>query len=541
MRSAKSVKRLTLVACILGSSIVLLDGTIVNVALPTIQRSLGGGLAAQQWVVNGYLLMLGSMILIGGSLGDVFGERRVFAAGVVGFGLTSLLCAVAPTIELLVAGRALQGIAGALLTPSSLAVIVATFPESERGSAIGSWTAWGALATIVGPLGGGELLSVASWRWIFLINLPFVALCLALILAVVPRSEPRGSRHVDFTGAALCALGLGGTVFALIEQPRLGWGSPAVVGPLLAGLALLGIFLLFERRAKQPMLPLSLFARRNFSVGNLETLSMYAGLSILIFFLVLFLQQVAGYSPLEAGMATLPATAVMFVASRRFGALADRYGPRLFMALGPLVAAAGLLLLQRLGAHVDYVSDLLPPLLLFGLGLSMTVSPLTAAVLAGVDQGEAGIASGVNNAIARIAGLLGTAAIGAVLASQFAGTLDSKLAQRPLSPQAAAAVRAAKRLALGRPPTAGIDPSQARAIVHAADQASVSSFRVAMGISAGLVALGGVVAAIGIENPRRRVAARECPGGAIVGASPDAAGRAIADQDIREPSLAART
>ncbi|MDQ6811150.1 MAG: MFS transporter, partial [Actinomycetota bacterium] len=247
-RSDASIKRLTLVACIMGSGIALLDGTVVNVALPTIQRALGGGLAAQQWVVNGYLLTLGSLILIGGSLGDLYGERRVFALGVGGFGLASIACALAPSIQALVAARALQGIAGALLVPSSLAVIVDTFSESERGAAIGSWTAWGAIAGVLGPLAGGELLAIASWRWIFLINVPLAGACVALILFVIPSSPPRGvgGRSVDYGGAVLCAAGLGGPVFALIEQPRLGWSSAEVWAPLVAGVLLLGAFTLYE-------------------------------------------------------------------------------------------------------------------------------------------------------------------------------------------------------------------------------------------------------------------------------------------------------
>jgi EmrB/QacA subfamily drug resistance transporter len=517
---------LTLAACIIGSGIALLDGTVVNVALPTIQRHLGGGLAGQQWISNAYLLTLGSLILVGGSLGDIFGERRVFALGVGGFGAASLLCALSPTIGFLVACRALQGVAGALLMPSSLAVIVTTFPESERGTAIGTWTAFGAIATALGPLGGGLLLGVASWRWIFLINLPFVVTCVALILAVIPRAAPAAGRHeVDFVGALLCALGLGGPVFALIEQPRLGWSSPAVAGPLIAGVLLFGAFLLYESRGTaHPMLPLGLFARRNFAVGNIETLAMYAGLSVLFFFLVLFLQQVAGYTPLQSGLATLPATLVMLALSRRFGGLADRYGPRLFMGGGPLLAGAGLLALLRVHVHVDYLTEVLPALLLFSLGLSATVAPLTAAVLACVGERQAGIASGVNNAVARVAGLLGIAALGAIVAVQFSATLESRLRGVPLSPPARAAVTEAKRLTLGRPSLAGLPPRQARAIVRAADAASLESFRVGIGVAGGLVLLGGLIGAAGIENPRRAVSAAECPGGQLVGASPDAAG-----------------
>jgi EmrB/QacA subfamily drug resistance transporter len=521
VRSEETVKRITLVACILGSGIALLDGTVVNVALPTIQRALGGGLAAQQWVVNGYLLTLGSLILVGGSLGDLYGERRVFAIGVSGFGAASLACALAPSIGVLVAARALQGVAGALLVPSSLAVIVNTFPADERGGAIGTWTAWGAIAGVLGPLAGGELLAIASWRWIFVINVPLAAACVWLILAAIPSmpARDRDGRHVDYPGALLCALGLAGPVFALIEQPRLGWSSAAVTGPLIAGVLLLALFLLYESRAKDPMLPLALFRRRNFSAGNVETFAMYAGLAIVFFFLVLFLQQIGGYSPLKSGLATLPATVMMFLLSRRFGALADRYGPRFFMSAGPLIGAGGLLLFQTTGVKADYVSEVLPALLVFSLGLSMTVAPLTAAVLAGSEK-EAGIASGVNNAIARVAGLLGTAAVGAAIASSFASSIDSRLSRVALGGAARAAVNEAKRLPLGLPSLRSMPSAQAHAVRVAAEGASLHSFHVGLAIAAALVALGGVVGAAGIRNPRKEeIHAKSCAGGQLVGAS----------------------
>ena len=524
MEATARVKRLTLVACVLGSSIALVDSTVVNVALPAIDRDLGGGLAAQQWIGGAYLLTLGSLILVGGSLADLLGERRVFALGVSLFGVTSLLCAVAPSVELLVAGRALQGIAGALLTPSALAVIIATFPEDERGPAIGSWTAWGGIATIIGPLFGGELLSFASWRFIFLINLPLVAITLALVLAVVPGRERDPDRHVDLPGAVLCALGLAGPVFALIEQPRLGWSSAGVVGPLIAGALLLGAFLAWERRSSDPMLPLELFRKRNFAVGNVETLAVYGGLSVLFFLLVLYLQQVAGFSALKAGLATVPTTIVMFALSKRFGALADRFGPRFFMGVGPVIAALGIVLLMRIPAHIHYFVDLVPALVVFALGLSMTVAPLTATVLAGVETHQAGIGSAVNNAIARIAGLVGTAAIGAIVAAQFSSTFDSRIAGRPLDPPTRAVIAAAKRQPLGVPTARGVPPAEAVVLRHDAAEASRSAFRFGLGIAAGLVALGGVLGAVGIENPRRRVRAADCAGGQLVAVSRDAAG-----------------
>ncbi|HTA36853.1 MAG TPA: DHA2 family efflux MFS transporter permease subunit [Solirubrobacteraceae bacterium] len=530
VRDEATVKRITLVACILGSGIALLDGTVVNVALPTIQRALGGGLAAQQWVVNGYLLTLGSLILVGGSLGDLYGERKVFAIGVAGFGVASAACAVSPTIAFLVVARMVQGVAGALLVPSSLAVIVNTFSADERGGAIGTWTAWGGIAGVLGPLAGGELLAVASWRWIFVINVPLAAACVWLILAVIPQGamRERHGRHVDYPGALLAALGLGGPVFALIEQPRLGWSNAGVAGPMIAGVVLLGVFLFYESRAKDPMLPLVLFRRRNFSAGNVETFAMYAGLSIVFFFLILFLQQICGYTPLKSGLATLPVTIVMFALSRRFGALADRFGPRFFMGVGPLIGAGGLLLFLATGVKAAYLSEVLPPLLIFALGLSMTVAPLTAAVLAGSEK-EAGIASGVNNAIARVAGLLGTAAVGAAIASSFASSIDSRLAGVALGSAARTAVGEAKKLPLGRPSVHGLPSAQAHAVTKAAEAASLHSFHLGVAIAATLVALGGIVGALGIRNPRKReeeIHAESCAGGQLVGASSEIGGPA---------------
>src|SRR4051794_17363678 len=365
-------KRLVLVACILGTAVVTVDATVVNVALPAIADDLGGGLAGQQWTSNAYLVTLGSLLLIGGSLGDVFGERRVFALGVAGFGVTSVFCAIAPTIELLVLGRALQGVAGALLTPAALAVIVATFPEDERGKAVGAWTAWGGIGTVLGPLIGGQLVDAASWRWIFAINIPVVLITLVLVRRVMVAGRPRkADARVDYLGAFLCAFGLAGITYGLIEQPRNGWGSPGVWLPLAGGALLFAGFILWEWRSAHPMLPLSLFRRRNFSIGNVETFSMYAGLGLLFFFLILYLQQVAGYSAIEAGTTTIPVTVMMFLLSTRFGALADRHGPRFFMGVGPLVAAVGLALFLRIDADVDYISDLLPGLVVFSLGLAM--------------------------------------------------------------------------------------------------------------------------------------------------------------------------
>ena len=368
-------QRLTLVAAIVGSAVATVDGSIVNVALPAIEEDLGGGLSAQQWVSNAYLLTLGSLILIGGSVGDIYGERRVFTIGLGAFGIFSVGCALSPTIEVLIGARALQGAAAALMVPSSLAIIVAAFGPSERGAAIGSWTAWGGIAAIVGPLAGGVIVDQASWRWIFALNVPLVLATLLLVLVAVPVTPRTTGRRVDILGAALCAAGLAGIVFALVEQPHYGWSSPVIFVPLFAGLVAFTAFLGYEHRVAEPMLELALFSRRNFAVGNAETFAMYAGLAILFFFLTIFLQQVAGYSALESGLTIVPVTLVMFALSKRFGALADRLGPRLFMGAGPLIASLGILLLLRTGLETDYMTDLLPALLVFSLGLSLTVAP----------------------------------------------------------------------------------------------------------------------------------------------------------------------
>jgi EmrB/QacA subfamily drug resistance transporter len=471
-------KQITLVAAIMGSFVAMLDSTVVNVALPAISDDLGGGLAGQQWVVNAYLLFLSSLILIGGSLGDVYGERRIFVIGIAGFGAVSALCAVAPSIEVLVGARALQGVFGALLMPASLAIIVATFEPDERGKAIGTWTAYIGIAGVVGPLVGGWLVDAASWRWIFAINVPFVLLTLALAARMPARERIAAGRRPDWVGAGLCAIGLAGPTLGLIQQPDRGWGDPLVWGSIAAGLAVFAVFLAWERRERDPMLPLELFRRGNFAWGNVETLAMYGGLGAMFFVLVLFLQQVAGWSAVEAGASTLPATIVMFLLSRRFGALADRLGPRLFMGFGPLVSAVGvLLLLMMVGETPSFFADVLPGILVFSLGLSITVAPLTAAILADADEHNAGIASGVNNAVARVAGLLATAAIGVVVG----GTLD------------------------------------------------LDGFRMALAFAAILLASGGVIGLLRIRNPRRDVPCAECPGGQLAGA-PREAGRVLRPQ-----------
>ncbi|HSX15246.1 MAG TPA: MFS transporter [Candidatus Saccharimonadales bacterium] len=407
-------QRLVLVVSIMASVVGAIDGFIVNVALPTISRELGGGLVTQQWAVDAYLLTLGSLILIAGSLSDLFGRRRVLTVGLWWFGLASILCAVAPTPAFLIVARALQGIGGALLVPSSLALIISAFSGPAQGKAIGTWTAWFSVAAVLGPILGGVIIAVTSWRWIFGVNVLPIGLTLWLLAGLKVDEAVKKGTTIDTLGAILCAIGLGAPVYALIEQPNYGWGSVMIWPPLALGVLALALFVWWEARNPRPMLPLKLFRVRNFTYGNLATLAIYAGLAVSSFIITITLQQVGGLSALLASLALLPVTIVMFLLSSRFGALAGKYGPRIFMTAGPLVSAAGFLLMLRLQPTVHYWTDLLPGVLLFALGLAATVAPLTAAVLGGVGKEHAGVASAVNNAVARVAGLIAVALVGVI-------------------------------------------------------------------------------------------------------------------------------
>ena len=403
--------RWILLATVLGSSIAFLDATVVNVALPTIGVQLHASVAGLQWIVNGYTLTLASFILIGGSLGDRFGRRRVFVVGIVWFAAASLLCGLAPTSQALVAARALQGVGGALLTPGSLAILQASFAPGDRGRAVGAWSGLSGVAAAIGPFVGGWLIGVGSWRPIFLINVPLAILVVAVAVGHVPETrDPTAVRGIDVAGAVLTALGLAGVTWALIDAGERG----ATLGALSAGaggLASLCGFVAVERHGRHPMLPLDIFRSRQFTAANLVTFVVYASLGITFFLFVVHLQQVLGYSPLQAGLAMLPVTALMLVLSARAGMLAGRIGPRLPMTVGPLAIAAGLALLSRVQAGTTYLGSVLPGLLVFGLGLTLTVAPLTGTVLAAAAAQHAGIASGVNNAISRGAGLVAVAAI----------------------------------------------------------------------------------------------------------------------------------
>jgi EmrB/QacA subfamily drug resistance transporter len=418
----KTRQRLILLIAILASFVAFLDGSVVGVALPQMSEQLGGGLLIQQWVNDAYLITLGTLILAAGSLSDIFGRKKIITIGLIGFLVTSLLCAIAPTGEILIISRGLQGIAGALLVPSSLAMIISAFTGKEQSKAIGQWTAWTGIAFIVGPLVGGLLVDLLSWRWVFIINIIPISIALILLRRLNFEEETKKRKHVDVIGIILGAIGLGGIVYALIEQGHYGWNSPVIWGSFVVGLLSMTTFIIHERRTKEPMLPLELFSVRNFSVGNFATLMIYAALSLQGFLMVIFLQQVAGYPATIAGLVSLPITFIMFFLSSRFGALSGKYGPRLFMGIGPIIAGLGTLYMLNVKLPTDYWTQLLPGIILFGLGLSVTVAPLTSAILGSIKSSQAGIGSAVNNAVARIAGLLSVAVIGIFVGTSV--TLD---------------------------------------------------------------------------------------------------------------------
>ena len=404
---------------ILGSFVSFLDGSIVTVALPAIARDLGGGVALQQWVVDAYLITLGALILVAGSLSDVFGRLRILTVGLLGFGVTSVAIALAPTGEFLIGARLLQGVAGAMLVPSSLALIMSTFRGPAQAKAIGTWTGATTGAFVAGPLLGGLLTDYASWRFAFAINVVPIAVTLVLLARLEQRDIRRPGATVDYLGAVLCAVGLGAAVFALIEEPNLGWGDPAIWGSALLGAAALAAFLYRQTRAADPMLPLSLFRARNFAWGNLTTWMVYGALALNGFIVGVYLQEGAGLSATAAGLASLPIMLLMIAGSSIVGGWAGRWGPRLFMTGGPLVMAVGSFMLVAVSDDFDYWTQVLPGITVFGLGLTLTVSPLVSAILGAIDTSRSGIASAVNNAIARIAGLVAVALIGTIVGGQL--------------------------------------------------------------------------------------------------------------------------
>jgi len=403
--------RWVVAAAVLGSGVAFLDGTVVNAALPAISRDLHANLGDLQWVLTGYLLTLGSLLVLGGSLGDRYGRRKIFVIGLVGFAATSLLCAIAPDTGSLIAARCAQGVAAALLVPNSLAMVSASFATEDRGRAIGAWSGLGGIATALGPFLGGYLIDSVSWRWVFVINLPLAATAILIALRHVPESrDEHAGAHLDVVGSLLLAIGLAGVVYALIEGPGHDW-TVVTVGLGVVGVLSLVAFLLVEARIANPMVPLGVFRSQQFSGANAVTFAVYAALGTVTFLLVVHLQTDLGYSALEAGASLLPITACMLLFSARSGALAQRIGPRWPMTIGPLVVALGMALLGRVDPGTTYWETVFPALLVLGLGLSLTVAPLTATVLGAVDDSHAGIASAINNSVARIAGLLAVAVL----------------------------------------------------------------------------------------------------------------------------------
>jgi EmrB/QacA subfamily drug resistance transporter len=409
-------QRLILWIAILASFVSFLDSSVINVALPKIAspQQLGGGLITQQWVVDAYLITLGSLILLAGSLSDVLGRIVILRIGIIGFGVTSLLCAVAWDPEVMIVARALQGIAGALLVPSSLALITSNFEGAARAKAIGQWTAGTTIAFLAGPTLGGVIVDTIGWRWVFVINVIPIAAVLILLAILGFKDVREEGVRIDYLGAVLCVIGLGGPVYALIEQGHYGWGSPLILVPMIVGVLAFAGFIVRQRFAKQPLMPLGLFGVRNFAVGNISTFFVYGALSIGGFVITVFLQQVAHFPATLAALATLPLGIMNIALSSWFGSLAGRYGPRWFMGFGPIIGGIGYLLMLTSTATVNYWTQLLPGVLLFGLGISATVAPLTAAILGSISDQQAGIGSAVNNAVSRVAGLIAIALVGVI-------------------------------------------------------------------------------------------------------------------------------
>jgi EmrB/QacA subfamily drug resistance transporter len=494
-----------MVATILGSSMAFIDGTVVNVALPTLQDDLGATQAGVQWVVQAYALFLAALLLVGGSLGDHFGRKRIFLAGVALFTIASLGCGFAQSIGQLIAARAIQGVGGALLVPGSLAIISASFlDEEERGRAIGTWSGFTAITTALGPVLGGWLVEHASWRWVFFLNLPLAVIVVVVALRWVPESrDPEavgGVGGLDLPGALFATIGLAALTYGLTEAASRGWSDALVLGTLALGIAALIAFIGIEARGRSPMMPLGLFRSGVFSGTNLLTLLLYGALGGALFFFPFNVIQVQGYSSTEAGAAFLPMILIMFVLSRWAGGLIGRYGAKPPLIVGPTIAAVGFALFAVPGIGGSYWTTFFPAVSVLGVGMAITVAPLTTAVMSSVEDRRAGLASGVNNAVSRVAGLLAIAAFGIVVATTFRASLDDRLNDLNLSPEFRAEIDANRdRLADADPP-ADLDAETAATVSGDIDESFVSSFRVVMLLSAGLAVASAVIAAVTIEG-----------------------------------------
>lgn len=493
---ASGQRRWVLTAAIVGTTLVFLDSSTVNVALPALQDAFDTSVVGVQWVVNAYMLFLSSLMLLGGALGDRFGRRRIFAIGVVVFAVASVACGFAPSTELLILGRGLQGIGGALLTPTSLALIYAFYPEDVRGKAIGLWAGFTAITSAVGPVLGGWLIDVVSWRWIFFMNVPLaVAVLLIVILRVPERRGGQARGGLDIPGSLLGTGGLGGVVFALIESSSRGGDHPLVLASGASGLGMLVAFVLVERRVSNPVLPLSLFRSRPFSGMNVLTLLVYADLSAWLFFLPLFLIQVHGYSATAAGAAIVPFVLLMFVLSRWSGGLMDRFGARPPLTLGPLVvAAAFLLFFALLGPEGDYWIEILPGAVVLGLGMALVAAPLSTGVMAAVPDALAGTASGVNNAISRVAGLLAIAFFGVLIVAVFSANLQEGLRALPLPEEVRAEIVADRTDVGALTPPEHLAEERRNEVAELVDESFLMAFRWMMLAMAALAAVASAVA-----------------------------------------------
>jgi EmrB/QacA subfamily drug resistance transporter len=499
---AKARGRWILAATILASSMAFIDGTVVNVALPALQTNLSATAVDVQWVIEAYSLLLSAFLLAGGSLGDHYGRRRVFLIGVTIFALSSAACGFAADVAQLIAARALQGFGAALLVPGSLAIISSSFSEQDRGQAIGTWSAFSAITTGIGPVLGGWLIEHVSWRAVFFINLPIAVLVILISLRHVAETAERDRDPVDWFGAILAVLGLGAVVYGLIESSRFGFANRMVVSALIAGVLLLIAFLVVELRSAHPMLPLGFFHSRIFAGTNILTFLLYAALGGTMFFLPLNLIQVQRYSPTAAGATMLPFILIMSLLSRWSGGLVVRYGPKLPLIIGPLLAAAGYALFMMPAVDGNYWTEFFPPVVLLGLGMAVTVAPLTTTVMGSVPENHAGLASGVNNAVARTAGLIAIAVLGIVMLNVFRNTLDRHLHESTFSAATTESIRMQSNKLGAIEIPRDQDPATQQSIRRAIDESFVSGFRTVMMIGALLAGASALVSAIFVRPER---------------------------------------